>query len=60
MEYEEAYYYFAVVQGLKMKYYRAWTFDLVTGWEAFWADSDKGKTEGWAFDSDTPILCEVR
>jgi hypothetical protein len=60
MEYEEAYYYFAVVQGLKMKNYRVFDFDQVTGWEAFWADSGKGQTEGWDFDFDTPILCEVR
>ena len=47
MEYEEAYYYFAIVQGLRQKHYASW--DEGWGWECFWSEALEGKTDGGFF-----------
>jgi len=45
MEYEEAYYYFAVFLGKKMKHIANYEEGL--GWEVFWSEVEDGKTEGF-------------
>lgn len=42
MEWEEAYYYFAVFLGLKKKQFA--NYDEGLCWEAFWSETEEGKT----------------
>ena len=46
MEYEEAYYYFAVFLGKRMR--RTANYEEgFGGWEVFWSEAEDGKTEGF-------------
>ncbi|RLF10443.1 MAG: hypothetical protein DRJ69_03105 [Thermoprotei archaeon] len=46
MEYEEAYYYFAIFLGKKMKHIADYD-EGMGGWEVFWSEAEDGKTEGF-------------
>ena len=58
MEFEEAYYYFTVFLGLKKKQFA--NYDEGTEWEAFWSETEEGKTHNdYVFDS-YPLYLELR
>ena len=46
MEYEEAYYYFAVFLGKRMKHTADYE-EGFGGWEVFFSEAEEGKTEGF-------------
>jgi len=58
MEWEEAYYYFAVFLKLKKKQYA--DYDEGTVWEAFWSGTEIGKTNNDYIFDIYPLHMELR